>query len=372
MNYVNSTESALGSGLTPKKDSTLGNAEAHFNLAVTLKKLGRFKEAEVSYAQAIAVKNDFPEAHFNLGNMQKELDRLDEAESNYRRAIALRPNLAEAYNNLGHLLQELNRWDEAEPILRQALALKPEYADAHFNLGKVLHVKGNRDSALESLKKANEINSESKQYGALLNILASRKYHEKNLDTANDALRARAQLRSFTNPLISRRPVEQDLISNLFEMGTREMDKALNTPVFGNGRCSLGYNTFTEDYPFLKTLEQDLINIMKGAVNSEIYVVDSFFNIYSAGAGIHPHTHLNELDENKYFRLGEQKFSLIYYLSVGDQNCSKPGILKLYDPDEDILPREGMVVIFPASRRHSAVYSGETDRIMIGVNFYGL
>ena len=78
MNYVNSTESALGSGVTPKKDSTLGNAEAHFNVAVTLKRLGRFKEAEVSYAQAIAIKNDFPGNSLILGMLKM----IDQAELN--------------------------------------------------------------------------------------------------------------------------------------------------------------------------------------------------------------------------------------------------------------------------------------------------
>ena len=338
MDYSNITESTIQLGVPAHAYDTLRNAEAHFKLAFKLKGLGR----------------------------------LTEAESNYRQAIELRPDLPEAHNNLGHLLQELNRWDEAEQIIRQALALRPEYADAHFNLGKALHVKGDKDSALESLKKASEINSKSRQYGALLSILTARRFHEKNLNAANDAVTPKAQFSLPANPLLSSRPVEQDLISNLSKMSTREMDKALNTPVFGNGRCSLGYNTFTEDYPFLETLEKDLINTMKEAVNSEIYVVDSFFNIYGPGAGIHPHTHLNELDNDKHFRLGEQKFSLIYYLSVGDQNSNEPGILKLYDPDEDILPREGMVVVFPASRKHSAVYSGKRDRIMVGVNFYSL
>jgi len=82
--------------------------------------------------------------------------------------------------------------------------------------------------------------------------------------------------------------------------------------------------------------------------------------------------HLNTLDKDPSLNLAKQKFSLVYYLSVGDQNCSEPGILKLYDPSEDILPTEGMIVIIPAGRQHSAVYNGKKDRVMIGVNFYSL
>ena len=111
---------------------------------------------------------------------------------------------------------------------------------------------------------------------------------------------------------------------------------------------------------------------MMEALKSDIYIYDSFFNILSAGGGTTPHAHLTTLDRNIALDLGKQKYSLVYYLSVGDQNCSEPGILKLYEPGEDILPCEGMITIIPASRMHSAVYGGKTDRVMIGVNFYSL
>ena len=111
---------------------------------------------------------------------------------------------------------------------------------------------------------------------------------------------------------------------------------------------------------------------MMEAVKSDIYIYDSFFNILRAGGGSIPHKHLNNLDKDIGLNIGNKKFSLVYYLSVGDQNCSEPGILKLYDPSEDILPSEGMITIFPASRTHSAVYNGKTDRVMIGINFYTL
>ena len=113
-----------------------------------------------------------------------------------------------------------------------------------------------------------------------------------------------------------------------------------------------------------------MISIMKLAVKSEIYVYDSFFNIFGNGGGIVPHEHLNKFDKDHNLEI--QKYSLVYYLAVGDQNCDEPGILKLYDPEEEILPSEGTILIFPASRRHSAVYKGKTDRVMIGVNFYSL
>ena len=105
-------------------------------------------------------------------------------------------------------------------------------------------------------------------------------------------------------------------------------------------------------------------------VNSEIFIAESFFNIYRDGSGSTPHAHIGAFDKNN--GLINKKFSLVYYLVVGDQNCSEPGILKLYNPYKEILPNEGMLMIFPSSQRHSSVYNGKKDRVMIGVNFYSL
>lgn len=42
------------------------------------------------------------------------------------------------------------------------------------------------------------------------------------------------------------------------------------------------------------------------------------------------------------------------------------------EPEEEILPKNGMIIIIPASRKHSAIYNGKIDRVMVGINFYVL
>ncbi len=123
------------------------DAEAHYNLGVTLKELVRLDEAEASYRQAIALKPDFAEAHSNLGVTLKELGRVDEAEASYRQAIAVKPDYAEAHSNLGNTLDKLGRLDDAEASYRKAIALKPDYAEAHFNLGVALKELGRVDES---------------------------------------------------------------------------------------------------------------------------------------------------------------------------------------------------------------------------------
>ena len=346
-------------------------AETHFNLGATLKDLEKLQEAEVSYSQAITLKPDYVEAHNNLGNMLAELGRLGEAEAAYRQAISFKADCVDAYNNLGTTLKELDRLEEAETSCRKAIAINSDYARAHASLGLVLHAKGEIDSAIASLKKAHELDRTLKSNELVLKTLLAKKLREntendvsfKNVSTNNTCL--------ASNPLIFNREVETTLTSSLDEMASSSLDRAPG-PRYGNGRCSPNYKLFDQDHVIIKAVANDLIRIMEDTTKSEVYVYDSFFNVFGNGGGITPHTHLNSIDKDKYLNLGKQKYSLIYYISVGDQNCREPGFLKFYDPKEQILPCEGMIIIFPAGRPHSAMYGGNTDRILIGANFYSL
>jgi tetratricopeptide (TPR) repeat protein len=356
-------------------------AEAHYNLGITLKELGRLEEAKASYTQAIVLKPDYAEVHSNLGVTLLELGRLDEAETSCRQAIALKPDYAEAHYNLGTILQELGRLDEAEASHTQSIALESDLALAHYGLGKVLYIKGYEDLALKSIVKANEIEPQLKDYELMLRVMEVRKSRKGNEAVVSDTSNISALTGLISSPLILNRVVEPELIISLYEMNSIQLDKTKRVgllasgkadPRFGNGIVSPDFNLFKDARSIIQKLAEDLTKIMMKALKSDIYIYDSFFNILSAGGGTTPHAHLTTLDKNIALDLGKQKYSLVYYLSVGDQNCREPGILKLYEPGEDILPCEGMIMIFPASRRHSAVYGGKTDRVMIGVNFYSL
>ena len=351
-------------------------ARAHNNLGITLQELGRLAEAEASYRQAIALKPDFAEPHYNLGITLQELGRLDEAEASSRQAIALKPDYALAHNNLGITLKELGRLAEAEASYRQAIVLKPDYAEAHSNLGVVLHMNGDIDSGLKSLEKANNIDPDLQNNHIILAMLKARKavgITEFSTDNISNISHSSEQ---FPQPVILNRAIEAELISSLYKMKSIELTKfdnnSISDPRFGNGKCSRDFKLFKDDSPSIKSVAEDLTIIMRKVVKSDIYISESFFNIFGAGGGSTPHKHLGKIDTDEYLNFGKQKYSLVYYLSVGDQNCMDPGILKLYEPSEEILPYEGMIAVFPADRKHSSIYGGKKDRVMIGVNFYSL
>ena len=326
--------------------------------------LGQLDIAVQSYKKALSIKPDYAKAHYNLGGALQELDKLHDSAKSYENAIALEPENAQAHNNLAIVLRELDQLEEAEASCRKAIVLDPEYAEAYSCLSMILYANGDLNSALESIKKAYSINPKLKIIKLLLAVLKARKTHKTSKVSISN-------IRSISNPLILNRAVEQELIANLYEMKSLELEKT-EDPSYGNARGS-GYQLFQDDHSsIIKTVEEDLVRILREAIKADIHVKDSFFTILGAGGGVNRHNHISALDIDSSLNLINQKFSLVYYLSVGDQDCTEPGILKLYDPSENILPREGMIIIFPADRYHSVVYNGKKDRIIIGINFYSL
>ena len=352
-------------------------AEAYYNLAVTLVKSKKLDEAEENYQNAIKFKPDFAIAHNNLGNVLNKLERLNEAEVSYQNAIKFKPDFAEAHNNLGNVLNKLERLNEAEVSYQNAIKFKPDFAEAYYNLGKVYGDIGKLNDSELNYKKAISLKQDYVEASTNIEIIFKlkkllsnvEKVSEEKIKNPSNLKIINSVIQLAPNPFITNRLVENSLINYLDKISFRKLDETTDAR-FGNGKCSLDFNLFEENNIIIKKISKDLTNIMCEAVGSKVHIIDSFFNILGAGGGSKPHNHLIPFD--KMNAIGTQKYSLVYYLSIGDQDCEEPGILKLYDPEKEILPSEGMVIILPSSRRHSAIYNGTKNRIMIGANFYSL
>jgi len=334
--------------------------------------LGQLDIAVQNYEKSLSIKPDYAKAHYNLGSVLEELGRLHDSVKSYKNSTALEPENAQVHNNLSIVLRKLDQLEEAEASCRKAIALDPEYSEAYSSLSIILYAKGDLYSALESIEKAYSIDPKSKLIELLLTVLKARKNQDTNEVSIGNISKSGFVTRLISNPLILNRTVEQELVDKLYEMKSLEHYPQTDT-IYGNARGS-GYQLFQDNHSsVIRTVRDDLIRILTKAIKKNIYIKDSFFHIMSAGgAGVNRHNHIGDLDLDSSLNLIKQKFSLVYYISIGDQNCSEPGTLKLYDPRENILPSEGKIVIFPADRYHSVVYNGEKDRIMISINFYSL
>jgi tetratricopeptide (TPR) repeat protein len=99
---------------------------------------GRLADAIRLYRQAPSL----VQAHVNLISVHGKLGQFAEAEASFAAAVALEPNVPAAYYNYGVLLMAAGRRPEAETQLAKAAELNPRYADALNNLGLLLQARG--------------------------------------------------------------------------------------------------------------------------------------------------------------------------------------------------------------------------------------
>ena len=170
-------------------------------LAGLLEDMGRYREAEPLYRQALeTTKTTLGEEHpdyaaglSNLANLLNRSGRYDEAEPLYRQALGIseamlgagHPNHATHLNNLAELLRATGRYDEAEPLYRQALETTkttlgeehPDYSIRLNNLGLLLTATGRYAESERLFRQALEIDAktigtEHPSYATRLNNLA--------------------------------------------------------------------------------------------------------------------------------------------------------------------------------------------------------
>jgi len=84
----------------------------------------------------------------------QKIGRLKEAQGFYKQALALEPGNVFVLNNLGVIYIQQRNYSEARNSLESAIRLKPEYVDPYYNLACLYALKGKVTKSLENLKKA--------------------------------------------------------------------------------------------------------------------------------------------------------------------------------------------------------------------------
>ena len=383
------------------------NPKAYINLGIIHKDLGKYDLALTSTLKALELQPNNAIAHMNLGVIHKNLGQLNQALASINKSIELQPKNATAHLILGTIYKKLGRIDKALVSTLQSLEIKPKSLIALNSLGKLYFGMGDFKNSEKAFDCAMELNSHNqdislsgkaaccyarKDYRQCLILLKSRKCTndpKTNSYPEEAALKATIDSQQRLDLLIkspaekeekyykkceasmikiTHRIPEDNLIDELYSLEKQKLSQT-NDARKGEGFCT-NFKLFTHTSPLIRNLEADLINIISLSLGKEACSLkhDSFFNIFKMGAKTTPHDHIQ--DHDLRFELWRHKYSLVYYLDPGDQNCAKPGILTMHDPDIQLLPKKGMIVIIPATRKHSSIYDGSQDRLMIGVNFY--
>ena len=386
--------------------------DAYSNLGNLYKDLGNLAQALAFTLKSVELNPNNPYAHFNLGGIYKDLGNLDQALASTRKSLELDPNNPTAHMNLGGIYKELGNLDQALTSTLKSLELKPDNPDAHITLGSIYFERNEYKKAEEEVSLAINLNApkldicyrlkaaclfQKEHYNEAMDLLKKLSlksaFTGKSLWETQIALRAndhakkhaaRIEQRQKSNDLLpsaeekeikdliimKNRPVNEDLLLELHNVESKKLSETEAIDARnGDGQCT-NFELFNSNLPAIKQLSADLSAIASEALSKDICSLryDSFFNIFKSGAGARPHAHLRRSDMR--FNLWRHKYSLVYYLDPGDQDCENPGILKMYDPDIQILPKKGMILIFPSTRMHSSYYEGTKNRLMIGVNFY--
>jgi tetratricopeptide (TPR) repeat protein len=96
-----------------------------------------YESAAESYRREIELKPDFAEAHFNLGILLKDLGRAAEALDCFTRALDVRPDVPAIRLQLAETLASEGRLSEAESSFRELTIRYPNSAKSFFGLGNL-------------------------------------------------------------------------------------------------------------------------------------------------------------------------------------------------------------------------------------------
>ena len=95
-----------------------------------------------------------------------EMGKTEDAVNNIKKALEIEPELQEAYNNLGVVQLKGEKYKEAVESFNEAIKLGFKYPRLYINLAKALIGLDKTDEAINTLKKALEIdptNTEAKE-----------------------------------------------------------------------------------------------------------------------------------------------------------------------------------------------------------------
>jgi tetratricopeptide (TPR) repeat protein len=194
-------------------------ANSLFGLGIVLDRQGRYKDAERSYRDALALQQRlYGQTHGDIARTLKELAQAINDDGDLKTAIAMmqkavamqrtlrgaapHPDLADAINDLGQLLEDNGEYDQAESLYLESIAMDRRlYGDKHAkiadglnNLAIVLQDKGdlkNSESTYrQSLAMKRELLGElNPSVATTLNNLAFVQYDRGEVETALATLR---------------------------------------------------------------------------------------------------------------------------------------------------------------------------------------
>ena len=130
-------------------------AEAHYNLALLLKKQKDFANAMLAYERSILLGIDrVHEVYTNMGVLASEMRRPDPARELFERALKHKAGYVPALFNLAGHHEEMGEREQAATLFRQILDIDPQHWDSLARLAYATRLTDKDDPLISSLRSA--------------------------------------------------------------------------------------------------------------------------------------------------------------------------------------------------------------------------
>ncbi|PZO36076.1 MAG: hypothetical protein DCF19_22480 [Pseudanabaena frigida] len=140
-------------------DKTQDNdPDKFYKQGVSLRDIGRYEEAIVSFDIALRIKPDFYDAWYKRGSTLRNLGKYEEALDSYDQALKIKPYKGVVWFQRGHVLLKLDKYEEAISSFDRATLNNPDSDEAWYKRGFALGKLGRYEEEIESYDKALKIN----------------------------------------------------------------------------------------------------------------------------------------------------------------------------------------------------------------------
>lgn len=141
--------------LARQPDIAPNTANAHFNLALILRKNGQLDDALASYQRALKLGIDCPEeVHSNISVAYAELRREDDAIKSLEAALGINPGYVPALFNLANRKEEAGDKAAALGLFQQIIDLDPRHYEALARLADVKDFTDAGDAIISKMRRA--------------------------------------------------------------------------------------------------------------------------------------------------------------------------------------------------------------------------
>ncbi|MFL5311909.1 MAG: tetratricopeptide repeat protein [Myxococcales bacterium] len=147
------------------------DAQAHSGLGRALAALGDLPGARAELESALRQVDTDAVLHFEYGSLLRRIGDAQGALSALQRAVQLDSKDPRFRSRLGALLVERKEYEKAETELRQARLGNDRYGETWFNLARALAGQGRLGEAMDTIRRAVEIEPENPEYLYFLGLV---------------------------------------------------------------------------------------------------------------------------------------------------------------------------------------------------------